>query len=61
VKEREMAEKTFCDVCNGEILNPLYTVSIFDSQKDDNILHKDLCPLCMEATKRAIESVVNPL
>ncbi len=56
-----MAQKTFCDVCKDEMLFPLYTVSIFDPKKDDNLLHRDLCPLCMEATKRAIESVENPL
>ena len=52
-----MAEKTFCDVCRDEILNPQYTLSIFDSVKDDNLLHRDLCRPCMEATKQAIESV----
>ena len=56
-----MAEKTFCDVCEEEISSPCYTVSIFDPTTDDNLLHKDLCPPCMEKTKQAIKSVVGPL
>ncbi len=52
-----MAEKTFCDVCGEEVENPRYTLSLFDSRKDDNLLHKDLCNVCMKHAKGMIENL----
>ena len=52
-----MAEKTFCDCCGNEIKKPRYTLSIFDSVRDDNELHHDLCTKCTRIVKQAIFSV----